>query len=72
MRKLLENWKAALDRQIGDTDSEIQRRRESNADAVRVREEVEALDEYMRTVEMPDIVRSAIERCLSWNPYCKT
>ena len=71
IKKLLGNWKAALDAQIGDTTAEIEKRRQYNAEAVRVRDDVSALIEYLETHDIPEPVRRAIMLALSWNPHTK-
>lgn len=71
MKQLLDNWIAALDRQIGDREEQIRARREANANAVRVRDDVTALEEYLESNNPPPEVKRALELCLSWNPFCR-
>ena len=69
MKELLKNWVKSLDKQIGDTEEEIKNRRENNAHAVSVRDDVTALLRYLDEHDLPDDVRRGIEACLKWNPY---
>jgi hypothetical protein len=62
-------WLGALDGQIGDTQAEIDKRRESNSAAVEVRDDLLALIHYVETKSLPENVTRALERCLSWNPH---
>lgn len=71
MKKLLNNWKAALDAQIGDTNAEIEKRMNQNAEAVIVREDLAALIEWLDRNNLPEPVSRAIGRALSWSPFTK-
>lgn len=71
MKQLLKHWLSALDHQIGDTEAEIRRRREENAEAVEVRDDLVALIEYIDGRQLPGPVKRALQRCLEWNPHCK-
>lgn len=62
-------WLGALDAQIGDTETEIDRRRQSNAAAVDAREDLCALIAYLAAHDLPLPVKRALERCLAWNPH---
>lgn len=71
MKTLLKNWKASLDAQIGDTNTEIEKRRLQNSEAVAVRDDLAALIEWMDSNDLPEPVSRAIARALSWNPHTK-
>jgi len=60
-----------LDKQVGDTEAEINSRRQLNAEAVKTRDDLNALIMYMGDNDIPEPVKRAIQRCLSWNPYTK-
>lgn len=69
IERLLSTWVSALDSQIGDTDAEIARRRESQSTAVLIRDDLRALIKYMDEIPMPEPARRALGHCLSWNPH---
>jgi len=69
LRNRLAAWLGALDEQIGDTQAEIDKRRESNSAAVEVRDDLLALIHYVEAKGLPENVARALERCLSWNPH---
>ena len=71
MKKMLTNWCAALDAEIGDTTAEILKRRQRNIEAVNMRDDLIALIEYLDRTELPAPVKRAIEKSLLWNPFCK-
>lgn len=69
--KEIKNWIAALDKQIGDTETEINNRRQLNSKAVKMREDLYALIKYMDDNNLPDPVKRAMQSCLSWNPHAR-
>jgi hypothetical protein len=71
-KEALITWIKNLDIQIGDTDAEIRKRREYNADAVKVRDDLDALIRYMQSNALPDEIYRALNYCLNWNPFTKS
>jgi len=70
-QEFLSRWSSALDSQIGDTQSEIDKRLEANMAAVNVRNDLKCLIAYLESHEIPDGAYRAINYCLSWNPFAK-
>lgn len=67
----LHAWMGGLNKLIGDTEEEIEKRRESNAGSVEVRADIEALLEYLHCNTLPPRVERAILQCLRWNPFSR-
>lgn len=65
----INNWIAALNDQIGDTDEEIRKRQEANTEAVAIREDLLELRMYISGTDLPYGVQRALLRCLAWNPH---
>jgi hypothetical protein len=70
MKDLLNNWLSALNKQIGDTEEEIENRRQANIGAVKIRDDLLELIEYLNHNELPRAVERAIRSSLNWNPHC--
>jgi hypothetical protein len=68
----LKVWTGLLDSQVNDSELEIERRRQRNTRALNVKADIDELIEYIKTNDMPDGAKRAIELALSWNPMSKT
>ena len=70
-KRYLDAWIGVLDKAVGDTEAEIAERRAQNQGAVALRDDLKALVQYMETHDLPEVVYSALNQCLSWNPHAR-
>lgn len=64
-------WILSLDKQIGDTEKEIEKRRQDEHHAVSFRDDLRELMSYLSTHELPAGAQRALLSCLAWNPHAK-
>lgn len=69
IRSQITKWLDTLNKQIDDTNINIEKIRQDNIKTAKVRDDVIELLKYMDTTDLPDPVYRALEVCLKWNPF---